>query len=194
MKPILLASTSPRRKELLEKIGLKFQIVSSDYEEDMKQGIKQKPDELAITLSAGKAKVVALRYANHIVIAADTFVVLENELLGKPHTGAEAAKMLKKISGKEITVVTGFTIMETPENKIISEAVETKVYIKDLTDDEIAAYVKTGEPLDKAGAFAVQGIGALIVKKIDGDFFNVVGLPLFQLAERLKDFGIYALS
>ena len=102
--------------------------------------------------------------------------------------------MLKKISNKSISVITGFTIIDTAKNKKLSKAVETKVYIKDLSDEEITGYVKTKEPLDKSGAFAIQGIGAVIVQKIDGDFFNVMGLPLFELSESLKEFGIHVLS
>lgn len=192
MKSIILASTSPRRKELLEKLKMEFQAVSSNYEEDM--NLKLKPLELAKILSAGKAEAVASKYTNHIIIGADTFITLEDELLGKPHTEADTTQMLKRISGKSISVITGFTIIDTSENKKISKAVETKVQIKDLSEEEIAGYVKTREPLDKAGAFAIQGIGAVIVKKIDGDFFNVMGLPLFELSESLKEFGIYILS
>lgn len=192
MKPIILASTSPRRKELLEKLGLQFQVVSSNYEEDMNS--KLKPLELAKRLSAGKAGAVVAQFPQHIIIAADTFIAFSNELLGKPHTATDVTKMLKKISGKPISVITGFTIIDTSKNKKISKSVETKVYIKNLSDKEIAAYVKTKEPMDKAGAFAIQGIGAVIVKKIDGDFFNVMGLPLFDLSESLKKFGIHVLS
>lgn len=192
MKSIILASTSTQRKELMEKLGLEFQVVSSNYEEDMNS--KLKPLELAKTLSAGKVEAVVSRYPNHVIIGADTFIALGNELLGKPHTEEKATQMLKRISGKPISVITGFTIIDTSENKKISRAVETKVHIKELSDEEIANYVKTKEPLDKAGAFAIQGIGAVIVKKIDGDFFNIMGLPLFDLSESLKKFGIHVLS
>ncbi len=192
MKSIILASTSPRRKELMEKLALNFQVVSSDYEEDM--NLKLKPLELAKVLSAGKAQAVALQYSNHIVIGADTFIALDNNLLGKPYTEKEAISMLKRISGKSISVITGFTIIDTSNNKKLSKAIETKVYIKDLSDEEIIGYVKTKEPLDKSGAFAIQGIGAVIVRKIDGDFFNVMGLPLFDLSESLKEFGINIIS
>lgn len=191
MKQIILASTSPRRKELLTKLGLKFKTVFSDYEENMNSNLK--PLELAKFLSKGKAEAVAKRYKKHIIIAADTFVVLRNELLGKPRGAAEARKMLKWISGKSLSVITGFTIIDTSEGKILSKAVETKAYIKKLTESEINNYIKTKEPMDKAGAFAIQGVGSAIVKKIEGDFFNVMGLPLNALSEALKKFGIYVL-
>lgn len=192
MKSIILASSSPRRKELLEKIGLKFQTVSVDYVENLNYRIN--PLELARELSAGKARAAAVNHPESIIIAADTFVALDDDLLGKPHTEAEATRMLSQISGRELSVITGFTIMGMPQNKVISRAVETRVFIKQLTQKEITDYVKTGEPLDKAGAFAIQGLGSLIVKKIEGDFFNVVGLPVFTLAQDLREFGINILG
>lgn len=192
MKPIILASASPRRKELLEKLGLQFQAVPANYKEDMKA--KLKPVELAKALSKGKAESVASQYKNHIIIAADTFIALKDASLGKPSNDADAVKMLKKISGKTLSVITGFTIIDTPSNKKLSKVTETKVSIKKLTEEEIKGYVKTQEPLGKAGAFAIQGKGAIIVKKIDGDFFNVMGLPLFDLSESLKKFGIHILG
>ena len=188
MKPIILASTSPRRKEIMAKLGLEFETVSSDYEEDM--SLELAPLELAKILSAGKAEAVATRYTDHVIIAADTFIALDNEVLGKPHTEDNAAKMLKKISGRPISVITGYTIIDTSADKKLSKAIETKVYIKELSEEEINGYIKTGEPLDRAGAFAAQDLGAVIVEKIDGDFFNVMGLPLFHLSESLKEFGI----
>jgi len=187
-RKIILASTSPRRKELMERLGLKFEIVRSDYEEDM--SLKMHPMELAKFLSKCKTEAVAKKYKNHIIIAADTFVALKYELLGKPHTEIEARKMLEKISGKVVSIITGYTIVDSLINKKISKAVEAKVYIKKLTAEEIANYIKTKDPLDKAGAFAVQGIGSVIIKKIEGDFFGIVGLPLYDLAESLKKFGI----
>ncbi|MDH4263170.1 MAG: Maf family protein [Spirochaetia bacterium] len=195
MKPIILASASPRRKELLEKIGLKFTIISSDYVEDMKSNTENlTPEEMAKFISNGKAHDVAVKAANKIVIAADTLVVLNEELLGKPYTKDAAKIMLQKISGQKIHVITGFTIIDTSDMKKISEAVITRVFIKNLSQEEIQFYVNTEEPLDKAGAFAIQGLGALIVHKIEGDFFNVVGMPLFKLAESLKIFNIDVFS
>jgi len=191
MKTIILASTSPRRKEILSKSGLKFKTVASDFEEDM--SLKLKPLELAKFLSKGKAEAVTKKYPNHIVIGADTFIALGNNLLGKPHTAAKAKQMLKQISGKTLSVITGFTIIDTGSGKRVSKAVETKVFIKRLTDSEINNYVKTKEPLDKAGAFAIQELGSLIVKKIEGDYFNIVGLPLYDLVQSLKKFGIKSL-
>ncbi len=188
MKTIILASASPRRKELLEKIGLKFEVEPSNYEENMRSELE--PHELAKKVSLEKAKAVASKHKNAIVIAADTFIVFQGRMLGKPKTEVEAKEMLKTINGKSHSVITGFTIIDTEKNKALSRAVETKVYIRELTLKEIDAYVKSKEPLDKAGAYAIQGLGSVIVEKIEGDYFNVIGLPLSALTESLKEFGI----
>ena len=192
MKTVILASASLRRKELLEKIGLKFEVEPSNYEEDISP--KLKPRELAESLSFEKAKVAAGSHKNALVIAADTFIVFRGKILGKPQTETQAKKMLETINGKPHSVITGFTIIDTENNKAISKSVETKVYIKRLTPNEVDAYVKSGEPLDKAGAYAIQGLGSVIVEKIEGDYFNVIGLPLSALADSLKEFGINILQ
>ena len=188
MKRIILASASPRRKELLEKLGLKFEVDASNCEEEI--DLVLGPDELVRRISITKAKAVAQRHQDAVIIAADTIGVIGKKLLGKPHTADEAGKMLAQISGKSHEVITGFTILDTVTNKIMTGTVSTKVYIKKLTQQEIAAYVQTGEPLDKAGAYGIQGLGAVIVKKIEGDYYNVMGLPLSALTEALKEFGI----
>jgi septum formation protein len=192
MKRIILASASPRRKELLEKIGLKFEVDASNCVEEVDPALE--PDELTRRISLTKAKSVAPRYKDALIIAADTIGVIGKKLLGKPQTVDEARKMLAQISGKSHEVITGFTVLDTATNKIISGTVCTKVYIKKLTTQEIDAYVQTGEPLDKAGAYGIQGLGAVIVEKIEGDYYNVVGLPLSALAEVLKEFGINVLG
>ena len=188
MKEVILASASPRRKELLEKIGLRFKVEPSNYEEDIPSELE--PHELAQKISLEKAKVVASKHQNVIVIAADTFIVFGGQILGKPHTENEARKMLEAISGKSHSVITGFSIIDTSKNKTLSKSVETKIYVRKLTLAEIDAYVKSKEPLDKAGAYAIQGLGAVFVEKIEGDYFNVIGLPLSALTEALKEFGI----
>jgi septum formation protein len=192
MKKIILASASPRRKEILLTAGLKFDICVSDYEEDL--GMKKEPRALARFLSRKKAEGVAHKYKNAIIIAADTFIVFKGKLLGKPHTAKEAIKMLTMLNGKAHSVVTGFTVLDTGSNKLVSRSIETKVYFKKSTQKEIKAYVSTKEPLDKAGAYAIQGLGAVFVEKIEGDFLNVVGLPLAALAESLKKFGVSILK
>lgn len=187
-KEIILASASPRRKELLELIGLQFKVDPGDYKEDM--NLKLSPHELARALSLEKAKSVAGKYNNAIIIAADTFVIIRGQLLGKLHTEEEARRMLVLLDGATHLVITGFTILDTDTGKKISRSVETKVTFKNLTEKEIDAYVKTREPLDKAGAYAIQGLGSILVKRIEGDYFNVIGLPLCPLVECLAEFGI----
>ena len=192
MKTIILASASPRRKELLEKINLRFEVDASDCEENIDPGLK--PREIVRQLSIQKSKTVEARHKNSIIIAADTVGVMGDRILGKPHTKNEARKMLHEISGKSHLVITGFSIIDTTTDKIVTRTVDTRVFIKKLTREEIDAYVKTGEPLDKAGAYAIQGMGAVIVEKIEGDYYNVMGLPLNALTEALKKFGIYVLG
>jgi septum formation protein len=189
MKGIILASASPRRKELLEKVGLKFEVDPSNHTERLQPRLE--PHELARSISREKARAVASKHKNAIVIAADTFGVFKGKIIGKPRTEVEAREMLTTLSGKSHSVITGFTILDTDENKILSKSVETKVYIKKLTSEEIHAYVKSKESLDKAGAYAIQGLGSVIVERIEGDYFNVMGLPLCALTESLKEFGIY---
>lgn len=191
-RTIILASASPRRKELLSLIGLKFKVDVSDYEEDL--GLKLKPHELAKYLSLEKARAVAPKYNNALIIAADTFIVFRNKLLGKPHAEKEALRMLTLLNGKSHSVITGYTVLDTKTGKKSSCSVETKVWFRKMTGSKLGAYVRTGEPLDKAGAYAIQGIGSLIVKKIEGDYFNVIGLPVASLAETLKKFGITVLD
>jgi septum formation protein len=191
MKRIILASASPRRKELLEKIGLKFEVEPSNYAEDMRSRLR--PDELAKSISLEKAKVVASKHKNAIVIAADTFIVFRGKIMGKPNTEAEARKMLMRLRGKSHSVITGFTILDADNDKVLTKSVETIIHIKNLNPEEIDAYVKSKEPLDKAGAYAIQGLGSVIVERIEGDYFNVMGLPLSALAESLKEFEIHIL-
>jgi septum formation protein len=188
MKNIILASASPRRKELLEKIGLRFTVDPSGCAEDTAEELA--PHELVRQISLDKAHAVAAKHPDSIIIAADTIGVIGDKILGKPHTARAAAKMLRAIGGKAHLVITGFTILDTSTQKQITKTVDTTVYIKNLTATEIEAYVQTGEALDKAGAYAIQGKGALLVEKIEGDFYNVMGLPLSALAETLKSFGI----
>jgi septum formation protein len=192
VRTIILASASPRRKEILEKTGLHFAVDESSYEE--KTDLSLKPHELAGFFSRGKARDVARRHRNALIIAADTIVVLRARLFGKPRSKEEAGKILKALSGKSHSVITGFTIIDTKEKKELTKTVETKVFFKKLSVDEIEAYMRSGEPFDKAGAYGIQGLGAVIVEKIEGDFYNVMGLPLNALSESLKKFGINILQ
>ncbi len=188
---IILASASPRRRELLEKIGLKFEVDPSNFKEDGCPDLK--PEGLAKYISLGKASMIASKYTDAVIIAADTFGVLRGKIIGKPGTADQARQILMSLSGKSHRVITGFTILDTANHKSETRIVETRVFFKKLDPAEILEYVKTGEPLDKAGAYAIQGLGSTIVKKIEGDYYNVMGLPLCALAESLKRFGISVL-
>jgi septum formation protein len=190
-KPIILASASPRRRELLALVGLEFIVDAGEYEEDMNTDLS--PPELAKFLSRKKAEDVAGRHKNAVIIAADTFIVFQGALMGKPRDEGEARAMLKKLSGKTHSVITGYTIIDTESMKKLSRVIETRVSFKRLTMQEIDAYVRSKEPLDKAGAYAIQGLGSVIVRKIEGDYFNVIGLPLSSLADSLKRFGVAVL-
>jgi septum formation protein len=188
MKRIILASTSPQRKELLEKEGLLFEIVATNYEEDMT--LKMKPDELAMFLSKGKAESVAKNFEDAIIISADTFVSLEDKIIGKPHTKEKAHHTLRTLSGKTHSVFTGFTIIDTKDNKIVSRVVETKVSLKELSDELIQDYINTGNPLKYAGSYTLPDIIDTFIEKIEGDHSNIIGLPIDEVLKTLKDFGI----
>ena len=183
MRKIILASKSKQRKKLLEIIGLDFQIEKSNYIEDMTEKIPA--HKLAQKLALGKARDVAKKHKNAIIIGADTFVVLGKEFLGKPHTPQKAREMLKKISGKKHQLITGIAIIDTKKNKTIIDYEITEVWIKKMFDKEIKEYIKTGEPLDKAGGYAIQKLGCLFIEKINGGYTNVVGLPINKVYEHL---------
>lgn len=148
------------------------------------------PRALARRLSYRKAVSVASRHKNAVIIAADTFIVFGGRIFGKPRTAAEARRILKTLQGKKHSVITGFTIMDTATKKKLSRSVETKVYFRKMSPGEINGYVRSREPLDKAGAYAIQGSGAAFIRKIEGDYHNVVGFPLSALMDGLKKFGI----
>ncbi|ADD02110.1 nucleoside triphosphate pyrophosphatase [Thermoanaerobacter sp. CM-CNRG TB177] len=181
---IVLASKSPRRRELLSNLGLDFEVVESNAKEFSRE---KQPSRYVMDLSFNKAMSVAKKLSEEaIVIGADTVVVIGDKILGKPKDRNEAYVMLKKLQGKAHTVYTGITIVRTYDFKYVSDFEKTKVWIRKLQDEEIFNYIDTGEVYDKAGAYAIQGVGALIVEKIEGDYFNVVGLPISKLFDILK--------
>ncbi len=192
MKEIVLASSSPRRRQLLEGIGLEFKVDATYSPEDLETGLDAA--EMARKLSLDKAKLAAARNPNAIVIAADTIGVLEGQIIGKPNTEDDARNMLRRMQGKCHTVITGYSIIDSDTLLTVTRSVETKVCFRELSQADIEAYVHTGEPMDKAGAYGIQGLGALLVERIDGDYFNVIGLPLSDLAQALKRFGINLLQ
>lgn len=187
-RDFILASSSPRRFELLRQIGLSFQSIvpSVDESTDLSD-----PMEIVSELSARKAAAVAKNNPLSVVIAADTVVTVDGNILGKPHGEADAADMLRSLSGRSHFVFTGVTVI--CDGRIETGICRTEVFFKDLTDAQIAAYLRTGEPYDKAGSYGIQGKGALLVDHIDGDYANVVGLPVSMLYEMLKEFGIQIL-
>ncbi len=173
---------------MLQKIGLVFKVDPDTCEEDISCG--SEPHKLAQKISLGKAESVAGKYKDAVVIGADTFVVLDGMIMGKPQDAVEARRMLETLSGRSHLVISGFTIIDTASGKVISQSVETRVYFKEIAPEEIDSYVKSGEPAGKAGAYGIQGLGSLFVERIEGDYFNVIGLPLFALTEAFKEFGI----
>ena len=191
MRRIILASSSPRRKALLEQIALKFEVDARVAEDDGPAG--SEPHRLTRDISLKKAESVAGSYSDAIIIAADTIGVVDGRIIGKPHSESEARDMLALLSGRAHSVITGFTVLDTRTGKSVSRSVETTVYMKPISKSEIDAYIKTGEPLDKAGSYAIQGLGAALVERIEGDYSNVIGLPLSALAVTLKEFGVNVL-
>ena len=186
MKKVILASKSPRRKSILEQVGLKFSIVASDFDETK---IKFKtPQEMVKKLSFEKAKIVATKYPKTVIIGADTTVIFKKEIIGKPKSKQDAIRILKLLSGNTHEIVTGFTVMEG--KKSITGHVVSKAKFKKLSDAEIRAYVATNEPMDKAGGYGIQDKGGLFIESITGDYFNVVGLPIFAVSKALKEFGV----
>lgn len=188
MKQIILASASPRRKKLLEQIGLSIKVVPSDIDEKLNPRLK--PKAQAETLSLEKAEIVAAKYPDSIIIAADTLVYTNGNILGKPKNMEEAKRMIQKLQGKTHSVITGFTIYHKASKKIVTDSAETKVTFRKLKDTEIKNYLKKEKPLDKAGGYGVQGIGVVLVETINGDYSNVVGLPLGKIIPTLKKYGV----
>lgn len=191
MKKLLLASSSPRRRQLLEQIGLSFEVYASNIEEIMKQGLSSRKQ--VEHLSQQKAEAVAQKFDNAIILAADTMVSFKDEMIGKPKDAEDAKKMLRKFSGTVHSIVTGFTIIDTETNKRITNSTETKIWFREMTDEEIEKFIEREKPFDKAGAYAIHELASVFIEKIEGDFFGGVGLSVFQVAKELKEFGIEVL-
>ena len=186
---LILASASPRRRELITQVGVSFVIEVSDVEEVLDDTLSL---ELQVqSLALQKAQVVAAQHKDGLVLGADTVVVDAGSLLGKPQNTEEAAEMLRSLSGKWHQVMTAVALVDANDTKHEWTSVEiTNVKFRDLTEDDIAAYVATGESMDKAGAYGIQGYGALLVERIEGCYNNVVGLPLQLVAKGLRNWGI----
>lgn len=183
---VVLASASPRRRQLLELIGIAHEVRAASIDETVRP--REAPRRHAERLAREKATAVATRDPCLITIGADTVVVINRKVLGKPKDGADAARMLSMLSGREHTVITAVAVARG--KKLRSAIEEVRVKFRQLREDEIEAYVATGEPMDKAGAYGIQGYGATIVERIEGDYFAVMGLPLVRLVALLRDVGV----
>ncbi len=185
---LVLASTSPRRQFLLRESGIPFETVApANAAEDFPAG--EAPTGLVMRHARAKARSVAGTYPDRLVLGADTVVVIDGEVFGKPRAVAEARVMLATLQGRTHTVYTGLALLDGGRRKEMVEVEATDVTLRPMTDEEIEIYIATGEPLDKAGAYAIQGKGAFLVERVDGDYFNVVGLPLCRLGFMLASLG-----
>lgn len=182
--PLILASGSPRRRELLDLMGLTYTVETPDVDENY----SGRPAETVMEISRRKAAAVAARHTDSMIIAADTLVFAEGPL-GKPHTPERAKEMLRSLAGNWHHVYTGITVINTRSGRILRNVDKTRVHIVPMTEEEIDAYVATGEPLDKAGAYGIQGMGGMFVDRIDGSYSNVVGLPMAMLRMMLAQIG-----
>lgn len=184
---MILASNSPRRKEILENFGFSLKTVSKNIDEiSSKEEIKEKIMDIA----QQKTMAAAKDYPNENVVGADTVVVIDGKILGKPKDETEAFEMLKSLSGKSHDVITAYSFVNLKKNIFLNDAEVTKVFFKNLSDEEINWYISTKEPMDKAGAYGIQGKGAYFVEKIEGDFFSVMGFPLGRFLRRLTEVGM----
>lgn len=188
MKKIVLASASPRRKALLENLGLVFEAIPADIDETIDGEFSE---QLIEKLALDKADYVAQKLTESaIVIGSDTVVVVDNQILGKPKDKDDAERMLKLLSGKTHEVISAIALIDTSDNTILCDSVISKVKFRKLEDSEIENYINTGEPDDKAGAYAIQGFASVFVESIDGCYNNIVGISVYKLAQMLKKFGI----
>lgn len=188
--PLVLASGSPRRKELLANLGIHFIVHPSDLEEPL-PAHGEEPGNYACRMAEMKTRDVASRYPDMTVLGADTIVALDDRIMGKPTDSRDALEMLLSLSGKTHQVVTGYCIM-SPERTALVEAVSTDVDMRRSSTAELQSYIATGEPMDKAGAYAIQGIGTFLVTGIRGSYTNVVGLPLARVMEKLTNLNVIA--
>jgi len=190
--PIILASQSPRRRYLMKQAGIEFTVIPSLCEERVDPGLS--PEACVAQLAEQKAMDIAARNRDAWVIGADTIVVIDGKILGKPSSKMEAASMLRQLSGRTHQVLTAFALIHLTSEKTTRRTVSTDVLFKPLSDAEIAWYIGTDEPFDKAGAYALQGIGAFMVKAVYGSYTNVIGLPICELVESLASEGIVVFS
>lgn len=189
---LILASASPRRAELLQLLGVDFEVIPSHMDETSRND--ETPPEHVQRLSSEKAEMIAALFPDALVLGADTVVVIAGRMLGKPGNPGEARDMLKRLSGREHIVYTGFSLIQKKKGRRRTQVVRSVVLFKEIPEDEISWYVSSEEPYDKAGGYAVQGMGAFFIREIRGSYTNVMGLPLSEVVETLKDMGSLTFS
>lgn len=187
---LILASQSPRRRELLSMLGVEFTVITADIDETMNPALP--PEQEVARVCAAKAEAVGRTHPDSLILAADTIVVLEDRILGKPHSAEEAAQMLRALSGRAHRVMTGFCLYRNGQAETHVEI--TAVHFRDLSEAEIQAYIATGAPMDKAGAYGIQELAGIFVRAVEGDYYNVIGLPICPLATRLRQQGVAVLG
>ena len=189
MQPrVVLASQSPRRRDLLDLVGIRHEVRPADIDEAVRPG--EPPDAYTERLAREKARVVAVQEPDAVVIAADTTVVIDDEILGKPAHAAEARAMVRRLAGRTHEVFTGIAVRRGGQSREAAGVERVLVTVRALSEPEIVAYVATGEPMDKAGAYGIQGYGATIIERIDGDYFAVMGLSLVRTVTLLREVGL----
>lgn len=184
---IILASRSPRRKKLLEQIGLEFEIVESNFDEDRVS--LADPIELAKFLALKKAQAVAANYDDAIIIGADSVVIFNGAALGKPRDAADAKRILRQLSGRENKGITGYCLIDTKNKIVVNKHSEAVVKFRNFSDEEIDEYIATGEPLDMAGAYGLMDKGAVLMDTVSGNFYSIVGLPISEVYAELRKMG-----
>ena len=187
---LILASQSPRRRELLSMLGLEFTIITADIDETMDENLSV--EDAVADVCRKKAEAVGVQNPGQLIVAADTIVVLENRVLGKPRTEEAAKDMLRSLSGRHHTVMTAFCLWK--DGMADTHVEKTHVHFRELSDEEIAAYVATGSPMDKAGAYGIQDQAGIFVQALEGDYYNVMGLPLCSLVQKLREHGVCVLG
>jgi len=187
-RQIILATTSPRRLQLFKLLGIKFLAVDSGFEEVIDPKLSH--EDLVKFLALGKARAAAKKYPKAVIVAADTMVSFRGKIIGKPKNKQEAEKMLKSFSGNAQDVITGVAVLDAQTKQVIVAVDKIKVYFKKLSAQNISAYIKTGEPFDKAGAYGPQGLGFNLIDRIEGDFTNILGLPMTIVFNALEKLGV----
>lgn len=183
MPQLILASNSPRRRELLQKLNIPFKALSPNVDESISTYVS--PEDIVMTLALRKANIVKDLEENAVVVGCDTVVVCDDQILGKPKNESEARDMLKQLSGRTHSVYTGVAIIHDAKQELFFEKTDVEFWL--LSDEEIEQYIESGESFDKAGAYGIQGLGALLVKSIRGDYYSVVGLPIARLSRVLRE-------